>query len=93
MEMVVRMLRQGKTLVAIGSHFGKVHTTILYLMKKNGITRTEKAVRTTKTRNVFAITQPTNANKYDDIFFEPINRGKSYKEYLKEQELRQTVTR
>lgn len=71
-EEMLELCKDGWSYSELGRRYGKDHTTILYHCRKHGI------------RAVGTPTEPPKPHKYDYIFNESINPGKSYKEYLAE---------
>lgn len=65
--------------------YGKDHTTIIYHCLKHGVVSKPKVVRILEKLHPSKPAPPEKkVHKYDYIFNEPRNPGKSYKEYLAE---------
>jgi len=87
---------------ALGRYFKRDHTTIMYHFRRLGMAtgkqrgvemyklRGLETLSQYKKRQALAIIQPVSIHKYDFIFTEKLNPGKTYKEYLAEAKKRTT---
>lgn len=79
---ILRLHNLGWPSNKIGRKFGKDHSTILYHLRKLGVApRGRGYYPPAPLQNI--VVSLGNYNKYDYLFNEPVNQGKTYKEYLK----------
>jgi hypothetical protein len=84
------MHRAGFPSTAIAREFGKDHTTILYHLRKLGVPRgLGRGYRRPMLHAEAVVIASPGARRpknspYDHIFDEPVNPGKSYREYVQE---------
>lgn len=91
----------GKAL--LGRRYGVDHTTIMYHIRKHGVKRGKYVELTLKTNKVLeeiadadehlrqlenAPKPPKKTYKYQALFEEPVNPGKNYADYLREEEIK-----
>lgn len=95
---IKRLYNEGLSTLTIGRILNKDHTTILHHLRKFGIVKGTKRVIVRKIRfQPIRIPRPVNTPppsppppppqkraKYDDLFDEPVNPGKSYEQYLRD---------
>lgn len=87
---MLNLRAHGWSTIALGIRYNKDHTTIVYHCKKNGVKFVQRSRPQQDPELIEPIVQRARlCDKYADIFDEPINPGKTYKQYLHEQEVRE----
>lgn len=90
LQEMLTLYEDGWSSVALGRKYGCDHTSILYQVKKHGITQRRVRVGITETKNVlyYPVPHKKEKGKYDHLIEESINPGKSYREYVEENKQR-----
>lgn len=90
LEEMLTLRAQGWSTIALGIRYNKDHTTIVYHCKKNGVKSVERPRRLLDPEIIEPILPRIKVcDKYANLFDEPMNRGKTYKQYLEESRARQ----
>ena len=80
-QQMIQMRRDGYSTVEIGRKFGKDHTTITHHCQNAGITKNIK--------KIFKKVEPFELEQLAELVDEePVNKGKTYAEYLEEEKNR-----
>jgi hypothetical protein len=92
LEEMLLLRAQGWSTIALGNRYQKDHTTIVYHCKKHGVSVPPRITEsgTLPIKEVSAPARLPSRDKYAYAYEEPINNGKSYKEYLREQKMRES---
>lgn len=88
---MLQLRREGWSLLRLALKFNRSHCTVLYHCKRNGVEPEQQRIKIPK---FLVHTRPSSfkrrikirkpGDKYLDLIDEPVQQGKSYKEYLAE---------
>lgn len=90
LQEMLTLRAQGWSTIALGIRYKKDHTTIVYHCKKHGVVALDRSRSKNSLQSLPIIVEKVRiCDKYANLFDEPRNPGKTYKQYVHEQTMRQ----